>query len=157
MSDYTIETQTLEEQPTAAMFATLTVDEIGGWLAKAFPTVGGYLARFGVGPVGMPYACYRQVGGDGAFEVEAGFAATTPVPGEGEVEPSELPGGTAAVTVHRGSYDTMGPAYEAITSWLAENGYVATASPWEVYLTDPDECPDPAEWRTQVVQPYAPA
>ena len=157
MSDYTIETRVLaDDQPTAAMFTTLGVDEIGPWLGTAYGTVAGYLGRFGVGPVGMPYARYHRRD-DGRFDVEAGFAATTPVPGEGDVEPSEFPAGDVAVTVHVGPYDDMAPAYDAIAAWLAGHHAVAAGDPWEVYFTDPSEVPDPAQWRTEVVQPYVTA
>jgi AraC family transcriptional regulator len=32
----------------------------------------------------------------------------------------------------------------------------AAGAPWETYLTDPAEVPDPAEWRTEVVYPATP-
>lgn len=42
-----------------------------------------------------------------------------------------LPGGPAATTVHEGPYDTAG-------------------APWESYITDPAEYPDPKDWKTEV-------
>ena len=147
-----IETRTLEEQPTAAMFATLTVEEIGRWLPRAYGVVAAYLTKYGVGPCGMPYARYRLVG-EGTFDVEAGFPATTPVPGEGEVEPSSLPAGEVAVTVHHGPYEEIVPAYDALAAWAADNGATLAGEAWEVYYSDPVAVHDPAEWRTDVVQP----
>jgi effector-binding domain-containing protein len=148
-----IETRILEEQATAAMFATLPVDEIGPWLGRAYEAVARYLSHYGVGPLGMPYARYHQVD-ERTFEVEAGFAASTPVAGEGEVEPSTLPGGEAAATWHVGPYDEMGSAYETIAAWLADRDLEADGDSWEVYHSDPAEVADPAEWRTEIVQPY---
>lgn len=153
MKTYEIETRTVEEQPTAVMFATLPVDELGPWLATAYGTVARYLSRYGVGPVGMPYARYHRVG-EATFEVEAGFAATTPVAGEGDVEPSTLPGGHAAAVWHVGPYDEMEPAYEALAAWVADHGAVPDGDAWEVYHSDASDVPDPAQWRTEIVQPY---
>jgi effector-binding domain-containing protein len=150
-----IETRVIEEVPTAAIFATLSVDKIGAWLQTTYATVAAYLEKFGVGPVGMPYARYHRAGDD-TFDVEAGFVATTPVPGEKDVEPSEFPGGPVVVAVHIGPYETMGTTYEAIAHWLAEHSAVATGEPWEVYFSDPREVPDPSQWRTEVVQPFLP-
>ena len=89
-----------------------------------------------------------------AFEVEAGFPVTPAIPGEGELEASMLPGGEAAATTHIGPYDAMRPTYEAITEWLGEHDAVPAGAPWEVYLSDPDDQPDPATWRTDIIQPY---
>jgi effector-binding domain-containing protein len=150
---YDIETRTLDEVDTAVEYATLPITELGPWLGKVYGEVAGYLARKGAGPAGPPFARFRPVGG-GTFEVEAGFPASTPVGGEDEIEPSDLPAGTAAVTVHVGPYDTIEPAYGALTRWIDEHGGEPVGDAWEVYLTDPAAQPDPATWRTEIVQPY---
>ncbi len=153
MTAYEIESRALAEQDTAVEYATLKTTEIGPFLGKTFGEVASYLERKGAGPAGMPFARYHPSAPD-TFEVEAGFPATTPTSGEGDVEPSDLPGGPAAVTVHVGPYDTMQPAYEALRNWVREQGGVTAGDAWEVYLTDPDANPDVSTWRTEVVQPY---
>ena len=153
MAPYEIEARTLTEQETGVEFANLSATEIGPWLGKAFGEVASYLQRKGAGPAGLPFARYR-IQGDGRFEVEAGFPASTPISGENDVEPSDLPGGRAAVTVHVGPYDAVGPAYKALAAWVREHGGEPNGDAWEVYLTDPDANPDPSMWRTEVVQPY---
>ena len=153
MTTYEIEARELVEQETAVEYATLPIADIGPWLGQAFKEVATYLERKGAGPVGGPFARYHPTTDD-RFEVEAGFPASTPTGGEGEVEPSDLPGGPAAVTVHVGPYDAMEPAYTALRAWVREQGGEPEGDPWEVYLTDPGINPDPATWRTEVVQPY---
>lgn len=153
MKTQEIEVRVLEEQTTAAMFDTLTVGEIGGWLPEAFQRVGDYLSTHDLGPAGMPYARFRRLDED-RFQVEAGFPAATEVEGDGEVVPSQLPPCRAAVVTHVGPYDEMLDAYEALVTWLAEHEREPVGDPWEVYLTDPQEQPDPAAWRTEVFQPY---
>ena len=150
---YFIEERTLDEQCTAVLYATVTPSEIPPFLATAFPATAAYLASHGVGPIGRPYARYHA-NPDGSFEAEAGFVASTPVPGEGDVEPSDLPGGRAAVTTHVGPYDTIGEAHAALDAWVREHDGETAGDPWEVYATDPDDDPDPAHWRTVVVQPF---
>jgi effector-binding domain-containing protein len=153
---YEVETRTLEEEQTAVVFATVTPDAISACLGHAFEATARYLAKWGAGPVGMPFARYHRLD-DGRIEVEAGFAAITPVAGEADVEPSDLPAGPAAVTMHVGPYDAIGSAYDALGSWIEAHGGVATGDPYERYLTDPNENPDPTTWRTEVVAPYRPA
>jgi len=155
MTGYEIETRTLTEQDTAVEYATLPIDEIGAWLAKAFSEVARYLGRKGAGPAGMPSARYSRRD-DGRFDVEAGFPASTPTNGEGDVEPSDLPAGPAAVTVHVGPYGEIQPAYAALQAWILERGGVPEGHPSEVYFDDPNLDHDPTTWRTEVIQPYRP-
>ncbi len=154
MTPYTIEMRTLSELDTAVEYATVSFAEIGPWMQKALGEVAHYLERKGAGPAGMPFARHHMRS-DGRVDVEAGFPASTPTSGEGEVEPSDLPAGVAAVTVHVGPYDTIAPAYAALRAWIRERGHEPLGDAWEVYLTDPDAEPDPSTWRTEVIQPYA--
>ena len=65
-----------------------------------------------------------------------------------------LPGGPAATTVHIGPYDDMVAGYRAVAGWITDHGGEAVGDPWEVYFSDPTTQPDPATWRTEIVQPY---
>ena len=153
MKLYEIHAEIRQAQPTAICRATLTVAEIRPWLGKVYGAVAGLLSVQQVGPTGPPFACYHMLG-DGRFEVEAGFPASRPVEGSGDVQPSELPGGQVAVTVHTGPYDQMEPGYQALASWVRDHGGEAIGGAWEVYFSDPSTQPDPATWRTEIIQPY---
>ena len=66
----------------------------------------------------------------------------------GEVYATETPGGEAAVAVHRGPYDRMHEAYDAIGKWMATNQRESAGQSWEIYG---DPTPDPAHTETTVV------
>jgi effector-binding domain-containing protein len=153
MKLYEIHAEIRQAQPTAICRATLTVAEIGPWLGKVYGAVAGLLSVQQAGPAGPPFARYHMLG-DGRFEVEAGFPASRPVEGSGDVQPSELPGGQVAVTVHTGPYGQMEPGYQALASWVTDHGGEAIGGAWEVYFSDPSTQPDPATWRTEIIQPY---
>jgi effector-binding domain-containing protein len=72
-----------------------------------------------------------------------------PIAGSGQVQPSTLPGGTVATTVHVGSYLELGAAYSALEEWLGANGFVPAGHPWETYL----DAPEVDEPRTLVSAP----
>jgi AraC family transcriptional regulator len=74
--------------------------------------------------------------------------------GAGEVEASTLQGGPAAVIWHIGPYETLEVTYAAVEVWPAERSLEPDGSPWEAYCSDPKEQPDPATWRTEIVQPF---
>jgi effector-binding domain-containing protein len=58
-----------------------------------------------------------------------------------------------AWTVHRGPYDEIGPAYHTIAGWIQDHGHEVASATREVYLTDPDETPDEADYLTEVQFP----
>jgi effector-binding domain-containing protein len=59
----------------------------------------------------------------------------------GEVYATETPGGEAAVAVHRGPYNRMHEAHDAIANWMAANRRESAGHSWEIYG---DPTPDPA-------------
>lgn len=102
------------------------------------------MAGQGLRPAGKPYARYVP-SGDGGFDVEAGFPVGKVLTPSGRAVPSQLEAGHVACTVHRGAYNEVRLAYEALEKWVIENGHRATAAPWESYLDDPEA----AEPRTE--------
>jgi DNA gyrase inhibitor GyrI len=66
----------------------------------------------------------------------------------GEVYATETKGGVAAVAVHRGPYNRMNEAHDAIGKWMAANGRESAGHSWEIYG---DPTPDPADTETMVV------
>jgi AraC family transcriptional regulator len=52
-----------------------------------------------------------------------------------------------------GPYETLHETHAAVERWIEANGGKVAGAPWEVYLTDPGEVPDPAEWQTEIVWP----
>jgi hypothetical protein len=125
---YAIERTELEEEFAAVVYADGAEREgLDEWLPGAFEATRAYLEKWGAGPKGDPFL--RIVDG----ELVAGRLATTPVGGEGDVEPTELPAGPAATTVHEGGDDTVEEAYAALRAWVAEQGGSPTEEGWEVF------------------------
>jgi effector-binding domain-containing protein len=69
-------------------------------------------------------------------------------PTAGEVYATETPAGEAAIAVHRGPYNRMNEAYDAIKEWMAANHRESAGRSWEIYG---DPTPDPADTETTVV------
>jgi effector-binding domain-containing protein len=66
----------------------------------------------------------------------------------GEVNAIETPSGEAAVAVHRGPYNRMSEAHEAIGKWMVANRRESAGQSWEIYG---DPTPDPANTETTVI------
>ena len=149
---YQIEIQKLTDQFTAVVRAELPGDELPAWLAGTFGAVHDYLRRAGVAPTGPPFLRIAFLGT--TMAAEAGFPVGHEIDGDGLVEASALPGGPAVVTSHMGPYEDLVEAYRLVERWLGEHHYTPAGPHWEVYYTDPTTEPDPAHWRTDLVQPF---
>jgi effector-binding domain-containing protein len=56
--------------------------------------------------------------------------------------------------VHEGPYEGIAKAYDALQSWVLSQGYEKAEHHYESYLVGPEDEPDAARWRTEVVVPY---
>jgi AraC family transcriptional regulator len=121
---------------------------IGEGLGKAFP----YSQRMGLAIAGRPFTRYLTAG-PGLYSLEVGMPVATVPQGEGAVEAGTLPAGPAVVAIHAGPYDQLSETYAALERWVEANGYRVGGAPWESYITDPADHPDPADWRTEVYWP----
>ena len=121
---------------------------MGECFGKAFP----YAMQSGVPLAGRPFTRYLSTG-PGLFTIESGCVLAAPTPGAGEIEAATLPGGAAAVAMHGGSYDTLSETYAEVERWMEKNGMRPGGAPWESYITDPAEHPDPSNWRTEIYWP----
>lgn len=155
---YDISTQHLDPVAIVYQSRTASREEIGGVLAEVLPAVFGWVMENGLTPAGHPFVRYTTMD-EAAFGLDAGIplvaAPETTPPDESNIVSGELHSGRVATVTHKGSYEGLGDAYQALERWVADNGETTNGAPWEVYLTDPGEVPDPADWLTQVFWPIA--
>jgi len=131
-----------------------TMAEIGMATREAFATLGARMHAVDAEPVGPPFIVYDRVGQpDGHAEFEVCMPVGYSFPGDDEVVVAEIPGAAVAATVHHGPYEAVGPAYEALNAWIEEQRLVIDGPPREIFLTDPDSTPDPADFVTEIEIP----
>ncbi len=92
---------------------------------------------------GLNVMLYR----DDVPNVEVGVLVDESFAPGGRVTVSCLPAGEAAMTVHRGPFNEVGAAHEAVRDWCAEQGLALSRVRWEIYGHHHD---DPAQCVTEV-------
>lgn len=65
----------------------------------------------------------------------------------------ELPGSLCAKSVLKGPYPELTSVYANLMEWTKEEGYELIDSPYEVYITDPNQVTDPEDIVTEVYFP----
>jgi effector-binding domain-containing protein len=80
--------------------------------------------------------------------VEFGVEVTRSFSSSGEVHEASTPAGEAAIAVHRGGYDQLHRAHDAIHQWARSHDRAFAGQSWEIYG---DWSDDPSKLETTVV------
>jgi effector-binding domain-containing protein len=140
MMNYEIKLIELPDQPVLSSRSILAVENLPEFFGKVYGSIIAYLEELGESPSGMPFAAYYNLDMS-ALDVEAGFPVAKALPARGEIRSGVIPAGKFLTTIHRGSYDTVEPAYNALADWAKANRLEPTGIAYEYYLNDPTEDP----------------
>jgi effector-binding domain-containing protein len=159
-----LSTPTLEHRPEqryVAMRATPRMVEIGEVAAPLIGDVFGWLEAHGVPPAGPPFFRYLVIDMEHELELHVGVPVEHETQGDDGVLAGAFPEGRYVTALHTGPFDGLPAATEELLAWADANEIVwdREATPdgeaWgartEIYLTNPDEEPDPTRWETLLV------
>lgn len=154
MPTVSIERREQAELPILSVRMRVARHEIASAIGEGVGKVYPYALQSGFALAGHPITRYLSTG-PGLYEIEVCLPLASPAAGQGDVVAGVLPAGPVAVAVHAGPYDQLSETYAALERWIETNGLRTAGAPWESYVTDPGEHPDPADWRTEVFWPVA--
>jgi effector-binding domain-containing protein len=155
---YEIAKQEIAAQPVLVVRRRVRRAGIAAAIGAALPKVFLHAQQRGVAIGGYPITRYLETS-VGLVTFETGMRVTahsgewTEAQGQGEVLAETLPGGSAVTTVHSGPYEQLQDAYAAVEEWIAAKGFQQNGAPWEAYLNDPADHPNPQDWKTEVYWP----
>ncbi|HEX4165520.1 MAG TPA: GyrI-like domain-containing protein [Bryobacteraceae bacterium] len=145
-----VKIQTVRPRRLAAVRREVAPDAVGTAWAPALDKVWTFLrSQPGLWTNGHNVFLYRHPEQSGApILCDFGVEVTRAFETTGEVYATETPGGEAAIAVHRGPYNRMSEARDAIGRWMVANKKECAGYSWEVYG---DPTPDPADTETTIV------
>jgi DNA-binding transcriptional MerR regulator/effector-binding domain-containing protein len=131
-------------------------DEISAVIPRQIMEVGAYLKELGVRPAGPPLCITSFPDDEGVLVVTTGWPVTEDVRGCGRIEGTTLPATRALVMKHTGPYSALPRSYKLLEQVMADNGLTSAGDTREIYLSDPEEVPDPNDYETLIVWPIGP-
>lgn len=146
-----------EERPSVPVLflrRRIAPSAVASVLGECLPAVYAHCQRRGLAFGGPPFTRHAR-SGPGLITLECGMPLADAAEGDAPIEAGALQGGTLAVAIHQGGYDTLAETYACVEAWIESEGHAPAGPPWETYLTDPAEHPDPADWRTEICWPIA--
>ena len=152
MPTLSITLREIAPQPVLFIRRCVARAEIAQTLGECFGKLAAHCQASSVSMSGRPLL-WTFSAGPSLMEIGAGFPIAQAAPGSGEIEAGTLPRGSTAVGVHGGAYDQLPESYTEVERWIESQDLTARSAPWESYLTDPAEHPNPEDWRTEIYWP----
>ena len=164
---YSITRKDLLLQPVLVVRRRVKRSGIAAAIGEALPHVFQYAQQHGIPLAGLPFTRYLHVG-PGLLTIEPGMRIAAPERDPNTIDPAwtktstdaevvldKLSGGQVATTTHQGPYENLSDAYAALQEWIEAHGLKTAGAPWECYVTDPGDNPDPKDWKTNVFWPVS--
>lgn len=147
------------EQRYVAIRTQATMQALHTVIPQRLGEVFAWLAHQGIAPSGAPFARYLVINMMVLLDIEVGVPVEAALSGDDHISAGILPAGRYASLVYTG-IDSGIEANAALLNWGAEKGLVldtwkteqgdAFGARVESFLTNPDEEPDRAKWKTEV-------
>jgi len=147
------------EIPAQAILAirdSVSMEAMTAFYADSYQALMQYMNEHGMQASGVPMSIAWSWSEDGKSLMEAALPlAILPEVGENEagIYSREIPAGRVVKASHFGPYHTVGSTYEALESYIQQEGLEIAGPPMEFYITDPQMEPDTSLWETQVAWP----
>ncbi|GAA1692626.1 GyrI-like domain-containing protein [Kribbella sp. NPDC056951] len=145
----------LAERPYVALRGTVPMDGISAFADRLHEVIR-WLAAREIAPNDAPFFKYDVVDMEAGLVMEIGFPVDDLHAGEGEIVTGVLPAGRYATVSHHGHPDGLLDATRDLLAWGEAEGveWDAHGDKWvsrlEIYLSDPREVPDMADWDTEL-------
>jgi effector-binding domain-containing protein len=110
---------------------TKTLGEVYGRMAARLKEKGEYLAD-------APFLIYHNMD-MAALDIELCFPFAAPKAPDGFFTAGNVAAGKFVTACYRGPYADIGPTYDEMMKWMADNGHVSTDIWHEAYLNGPGE------------------
>jgi len=138
----------------AALHQVCPTDQIAKVMGPGIAEVVAALQAQNIQPTGpwFTHHFHRPVE---TFDFEICFPVSEAIAPHGRITPGIWPAMTVARTIFAGNYSGLPHAWGELEQWLTAENHPKGTQFWERYLVNPNDNPDPSEWRTELNWPLA--
>ncbi|HYE78186.1 MAG TPA: GyrI-like domain-containing protein, partial [bacterium] len=137
---------------------TASMDQMMQVVTAGYEELYQYLMANHLTPAGPPFAIYDMADPNAqVWDFELAVPVIDTAAGTPRITPRSLEATEAAVVEFTGPYEALMEIYPRLYAWIEEQGRVPGGPPREVYVVNPGDTDDPAQWQTIVQVPLAPA
>ncbi|SFC23619.1 effector-binding domain-containing protein [Zunongwangia mangrovi] len=161
MNEYSISVDGVVNHGGGYYMYTTTASKISQVSEKMQPMitqVSNFMEAQNIEKLGNPIVLYNEWNeSNGSAIFSAGYFTPSEVitPLDADVLNGSMPNQKVLKTVLKGKYDNFEEAWNKAYQYIEENGLEVNqeTKPFEVYLTNPEETPNPANWVTNIYIP----
>lgn len=136
----------------AALRRQVPPPEIGRIMGPSVAAVGVVLQAQNRKPAGAWFTHHFRRPID-YFDLEICFPVNDPIEPSGDVYPAVWPAMTVARAVFHGNYSGLPGAWGQLETWMKAEGHAGRGEFWERYTLNPNDDPNPQNWRTELNWP----
>lgn len=134
------------------------IAEIPQKMAQMLPAVKGYMNQNNLAQTDMPFSIYNEYSeekGIAIFSTGIPTRSEITTPEDSDIKCAKLEKQKVVKTTLKGDYIHLKEAWEAAERYITDNNLIKdeTGAPFEIYRTDPNIQPNPAEWVTEIYIP----
>ncbi|HEA28494.1 MAG TPA: AraC family transcriptional regulator [Leeuwenhoekiella sp.] len=135
-----------------------SIEGISQKVNQLLPTVSNYMEQNNITKAGRPMTIYNSYDKTSNTAIISGAIPTTTrviVPEDSNVLCNFMPAQTVIKTTLKGNYKNLNEAIEQGMQYITDNGYKKPNEKaiFAIYINDPEEVPNPAEWLTEIYIP----
>ena len=136
------------------------INQIGNKMGPLFGQIMGFIKQNNVDMAGMPFTIYNEIDQTNGTVI---FSTAIPVkekvitPAESDILSGYMAPSTTVKVTLQGNYNYLSEAYKKAKEYIVKNNLelAPNGKMFEVYKTDPEATPNPANWITEIFFPVS--
>ncbi|MEZ5198874.1 MAG: GyrI-like domain-containing protein [Bacteroidales bacterium] len=142
----------VKQMNALAIRSECTADNIANEMGMAFGAIMQYIDEGGANIAGAPFSIWYKWE-DEIMVFDNAIPVNSKMKGNDKINPIVTYQGKVANVSHTGDYSTTQYSWLALEEYVKANGYETNGDPWETYITDPQNEPNPNNWVTELNWP----
>lgn len=127
---------------------------IGNEMGALYGQLQAHMQRKGIAPTGQPMSVHYTIN-DSIWDTEISFPVNEAdaQPGSGGINSGQTYAGKVLAVTHMGDYMLLDDTHKEIKKYMEYKNLTAAGNAYEIYVTDPGNVPDTAQWKTEIYYP----